>query len=251
MAFGDFVRAADNEADPASATFGGTPTAGNVLVAIAMERSGQTSAGNFNITGTDWTQRIGRIIQSGDSTYRRTLIVWTKIAGSSEPTNVQVDDGTANTKQLLIAEFDAGGLTLEYKDGASNDNGATSNAEDVATGTTTGSTSGTNQLLIGVHGIKTSGTWTSGYVTTWSSVTLTERETAPASLGGNGRGLAVSSATSSATGTKASTSSISTGIGTKDNVGLAAGILVFGESGGGGGGLSLPIVHHYNARHKA
>lgn len=218
-----FVRSAANQADPASATFGGTPTQGNLLIAIAMERSGTTEA-NHTISGTGWTKRIGRDVLLGDADARRSLSVWTKIAGASEATNVQVDDGTANTKALLIAEYAPDvAATFTFEAAASNDNGTTSTSNTIATGTTASVGAG-NLLVLGIVALKVGGISQNDMTAaSWASDTLTN----DALFGGgaNGRSLAVGSATQTGAGTKASTATLT--INTVVDDYLTAGIVVF------------------------
>lgn len=217
------VQSAAAEGDPASATFGATPTAGDLLVALGMERSG-TAVANATISGSGWTQRIARNVQQSDSIYRRSMVVWTKVAGASEPTNVQYDDGTANTKKLLIQEFgfESGEDQWVFLEKAENDNGATFGATALSTGTTA-SVSDTAFLVVGVLAVKVeingsnlpSGiSWTNGLASTVTS---------PG--GSNGRGLGSGFLTTATGGTWDSTGTISGG--NTSNNGLVAGILVF------------------------
>jgi hypothetical protein len=91
---------------PSSATLSATPNEGNLLVATAFARTG-TSIGS--ISGTGWTVRVDRDTEFADLRYRRSLKIWTKIAGASEPTNVQVSD-TSNL--LVVEEFEGDGKVL-------------------------------------------------------------------------------------------------------------------------------------------
>jgi hypothetical protein len=141
---------ASNTGDPASATFTNTPLEGSLLVAIAMDRSGTTEA-NFTITGTGWVKRVGRDTLLTDSNARRTLVIWTKVAGSSEPSNIEIDNGTANNKALLIQEFVPSGGTWTFEDKADNDTG-TGSTSPLSSGTT-GSVGAGNLILI------TAGIW--------------------------------------------------------------------------------------------
>ncbi|MDP2676648.1 MAG: DUF2341 domain-containing protein [bacterium] len=159
------VQSANNTTggDPASATFSATPIEGNLLVAIASERSGTTEA-NHTINGTGWEKRIGRDSEIANSTNRRTLSVWTKVAGADEATNIQVDDGTNKAKYLLIQEFSAGeaGATWTFEQKADNDSGTTDVAE-LSTGTTA-SVSGSDLFVLATmiwrNGPGTSPSWT-------------------------------------------------------------------------------------------
>jgi hypothetical protein len=142
------VQSAANAADPASATFSATPTQGNLLVVVATERGGTTHA-NFTISGSGWTKRIGRDSEIANTSARRNLAVWTKVAGASEPTNIQVDNGTTNTKRISIHEYSAGtSVTWAFLDSADNDTG-TGSTSPLST-TATDSLSAGNLLLISV-----------------------------------------------------------------------------------------------------
>jgi hypothetical protein len=226
MANFSHVQSASNQGDPASATFASTPIEGNLLVAQASDRSGG-SAANFTISGSGWTQRVARTILQGDTTYRRTFVVWTKIAGANEPTNVQVDDGTSNTKALLISEFaaDASG-TWTFEAAVSNDNGATADATSISSGTTSSIPAG-DQLLIGCVGWKQGGQ-DDNFTWSWANSNLTLNATLQA--GANGRGHAVGHLKETAAGTKTTTASFTAGI--TSNNGLAAALLVFTFSSG-------------------
>lgn len=134
-----------------SATFGSTPSEGNLLVAMSFHRSNGSSA---SISGSGWTQRVLRTTELSDSSARRGLVVWTKVAGSSEPTSVTVTWSPSVTNQVIIQEFSAtgdGSWTFESK--ADNDNGTTNNASSLNSGSTA-SLSSSPQLLIGAVGIR-------------------------------------------------------------------------------------------------
>lgn len=220
---------ASASADPAAVTLDSTPVEGNLLVAVMMERSGTTSA-NSTISGTGWEKRIARDVSLGDTTYRRSLSVWTKTAGASEPTSISVDDGTANVKRLLVLEVSAGGaeVTWTFEDAASNDNGNTTNATSIATGTT-GSIAAGNLLQLGILAVKVA-TGGTEYTITWASDTLTTVAEADTTTS-HERAMFIGMAQQSDAGTRASTASVSTSAG---NVGLLAGILVFSAEEVGG-----------------
>jgi penicillin-binding protein-related factor A (putative recombinase) len=148
---GSFIRAQASVfstfADPATATFGSTPTEGNLLVAIAGDRSGG-NADNFTISGSGWTKVIADTTLAGDSNARRTHVVWYKIAGVSEPTGITVDDGTANSKTVLIQEFAASGVADWSLLATTSANTGTGSASPLASGETASLPAG-NKLLIG------------------------------------------------------------------------------------------------------
>lgn len=123
--------------DPASATFGSTPISGNLLKVTATERSG-TGAAAFTISGSGWTKRIAHDNNLADSTLRKSMAVWTKVAGASEPTNIQVDNATANNKRILIEEFafETGEDQWDFQAEESGDTGTGTNQTSVSSGTT-------------------------------------------------------------------------------------------------------------------
>lgn len=230
------VQSASNQADPASATFGATPTEGNKLVVAAAERSGQSNAANYTISGTGWTQDLGVIVASGDATFRRSMSIWTKTAGASEPTNIQVDDGTANTKQVLIMEISAGAtVTWTFEEAVSSDNGTTADATSLATGTT-GSLSAAEHCIVGVIMVKQS---SQADTFSASGATMTLTQIAAAQGGSSGRTLVAMLGQDSSSGTKSSTITVSAG--NTANAGLITGLLVFSAVEGGGGGVTNKI----------
>lgn len=226
MAITEVQSASAAPADPAVATFGATPTEGNLLVVLVGERSG-TAAGDFTISGTGWTQRIAREVQLLDVTYRRTMVAWTKVAGASEPTEITVDNGKATAKPIIIAEFSAGaGATWTLEAAVSNDNGNTDDDTSISTGTTSSIAAG-QQLLIGLGLVKVDFQATA-INDSWASSTLAAVDDAQG--GSYGTTIFMGMAEESAAGTKASTLTIS-GADTL-NSGLMAGLLVFSAAEG-------------------
>jgi hypothetical protein len=207
------LQSASDGGNPSSATFASTPNEGNLLVATSFARTG-TSIGA--ISGTGWTLRIDRDTEFGDINHRRSIKIWTKIAESSEPTNVQVD-GTDN---LLSIEEYAGnsGEQFSFVDAASNDNGATSDSMSIATGTT-GSTSG-DVLVIGVAAARLANAAYPDF--DFSSLDLEDKSRI--NEGGVGRLIETAYVENSTDGTKSSTA----GSVNNNNTGLSAAILVFG-----------------------
>jgi len=217
--------ASSGEADPASATFASTPLETSLLVATSMERAG-TGESSQTISGSGWTKRVSVDVLLGDADYRRSLSGWTKIAGASEPTNIQVDDGTLNSKQLLIEEYagDAG-ETFTFLEAAENDNGGVADATNLATGTTA-SVSTQDLLVIGLLSVKVYST-SAPSPTSWSdSLTGAIDTGTPVSWGqylaSAYKTVAGGSGTYSATGTHSAA----------NNGGLTAGILVVGVESG-------------------
>jgi hypothetical protein len=109
------------------ATFGSTPTVGNLLCVTSCERSDTT----LSIGGSGWTERISNVL-TGNATYRRSIKMWTKIAGASEPTAITVTNGVAT-----IAEEFAypGGDFGAHLESVSANNGNNDDGTSVSTGT--------------------------------------------------------------------------------------------------------------------
>ena len=129
-----------SDANPITLTWGATPTEGNLLVVVAGARQ---SDGDNTITGTGWTQHFIENTYQADSSNRRLLTVWTKVAGASEPGTVTVDFGSSATEALLM-EIDVNGLTPTF--GAVDiDNGGTAPAN--LTASRTGLTAGNRIML--------------------------------------------------------------------------------------------------------
>lgn len=225
------VQSATGEANPATAAL--TVTEGNLLVVHALERSGTTEA-NFTISdgaGNTWTKRVGRDIVLGDSSNRRTWVVWTAVANGSGSTTVSVDNGTANVIRILFTEIEPGAaVTWAFEAAASNDNGGTDEAITIATGTTASVGAGA-LLLIGGFGLKKSSGGATSIHTDWASSNLTSvADSGPP--GANGRYIAVGALQESGAGTKASTATVDAD--NESNEGICASILVFSATEGGG-----------------
>lgn len=211
-----------NGSDPGSATFDATPVQGNLLVAIAMDRSGGSLAsGTAVISGSGWTQQIGRDTLLADGDDRRSFCLFWKVAGASEPTTITIDNGTANNKAILLQEFESStGQTYGFSEKADNDNGTTNSALSIATGTTA-STSG-DQLIVPVFiarigDVNNSINGNVSFASGTSPVNTTD--------GINGRHITTAFFESSVTGTKSDTATID--LASDANTGLSAGIAVF------------------------
>jgi len=120
----------DYDSSP-SATFGSTPTQGNTLVAVALNRSGNDAA-NFSMDNSGWTKRITQNIENGNSTYRRSYAVWTKKAGASEPTTVSVTNSDGGDTALRLYEY---AITEDFLEATSDNNGQTADETSVGVGT--------------------------------------------------------------------------------------------------------------------
>ena len=209
--------------DP-TATFTAAPTEGNLLVASAFARSG-LDMDAATISGSGWVKRVVREALPGDTTYRRELVAWTKVAGASEPSSVTATVG--GTAALVIQEF-TGASSWSFLDSVSNDNGGASDALSIASGTTASSTAG-SQLLIGLVGVKghsetaeqpwPTPSWTNGLGNTAGYV----------GTDGNQRTLLSAYAETHVAGTKSTT--VSHGATNGQNFGLIGALLVFRVAG--------------------
>ncbi len=225
-------------ADPATATLASSPVEGNLLVLVATERSGN-NASSYTTTGiTGWTQEISRDVELANGTYRRNLIIWWKVAGASESTSVTVDNGTSSAKWVSIHEYEHVGVDEDQwslLDSASNDNGTTSSATTIATGTTA-SQSG-EMFIVAAGSVKRGNNTLSIGTVTFDSGLSTDTTYDPATSGDMAH-IIGSDAKDTATGTKSSTMTLGA---SANNIGLTAGIIVFDVESGGGGGATVPI----------
>lgn len=227
-------------ADPDTATFASSPVQGNLLLAIASERSGG-DASNHTLTGiTGWTHEIIQTTEQANSTYRRTFSVFYKEAGASESTGVTLDDGTANDKYLSIYEYEHGVGEDQWTllDSVSADNGQTIGGTTQTTGTTA-SVSGTMLLFAGL--LAKRGASSSDISVTWDNdVDLEDAEFNPGASQDMSHAAGSTSA-DTVTGTKESTGTLGA---SANNRGLDAGMLVFDIVSTGGS--SIPVfMHHY------
>lgn len=212
--------------DPPAPTFASTPVEGNLLVAISAHRSG--SSETCTIDGTGWTEHIERSVLPLDTSHRRGLAVYSKVAGAAEPTSVSTVWATAEPgHRLLIQEFQGdAGEVFAFLEAVSNDNGATNSGSggNVSTGTTSSLTAQA-MLLVSCIGLRdgaaptVAGThWTNALDETFSS--------------GGVNGIASGSGywEESTAGTKSDTWFHDSG----NDTGLTAGLLVFTTTAAGG-----------------
>ena len=213
-----------------TATFDSTPSEGNLIVAACFSRSGNSTT-THSISGSGWTKRIARDTQLADSSYRRSISVWTKAAGASEATAIQI---SGDTVRLVIQEFTAGesGATWTFEDSVDNDNGATANATTIATGTTDSIGAG-DLLLIGIGGSKC-GPDTSQQSFSWDNLGEAQSFDTTDSYT---RMVGVAFGQESASGTRTSTATL--GGGATANSGLSAAIIVFKLVASGGESVYL------------
>lgn len=176
------VQSATNEGSGnVTATYGATPTEGNLLLAAATDRSGATSA---SMVSSGWTLRSDQFIVPGSGQNRRSLIVWEKIAGASESTTVTTNVA-ANTHRLSITEWSASG-DLSFSEVVENDGGGdASDQMPYAIGATSSLASG-SYVLIACVAIKEDSQDLPTSLS-YSSENLVER--VYHSTGGSGRGI--------------------------------------------------------------
>jgi hypothetical protein len=219
-------KANPGQADPATAVLDTTPVSGNLLVAFVSERSGTShSAFAMDLTNLGWTKAFGVDTELANTTYRRSMAVFWKVAMAAEATGITIDNGTTNVKRILVQEFAAGdGRTFGSLVSAGNHNGAVSNATSVSTGTTP-STSGAH-LVIGFLFVKR-GNSTATYTTSWSNSLATPIDAIQATS--NTQDLCSAFADTAVTGGKESTVTMTA---TASNVGLTGGILAVEMTGG-------------------
>ena len=102
------VRSADSgHANGASVTanWGATPAQGDLLLAIACHRSGESAIPA--IDGSNWFRRIDRFVGLDNTNDRRAMIIWAKIAGASEPQYVTVNWASSVGTRLVLQQFHA------------------------------------------------------------------------------------------------------------------------------------------------
>ena len=160
-----------------SASFNSTPTAGNVLIAIAMRRN---SSGHFNSPSNSSGGFSTAIHQ--DPSGNPEIGIWYKIAGASEPSQVNISaTATMRGGRMIIMEIsglDTSNLIDVVK--ANDETGSTSNTSySGATGVSTN-----NGFAIAVSGFAdnnfttaNSSNWTSDSSDIWSQTAWTDWST--------------------------------------------------------------------------
>lgn len=135
-----------------TATFGRRfPNAlpGSLLVAVAFCRGdiGNDPTPDF---GVGWTIRVLRNTMIANASFRRGLAVASRIADGTE-TSVTVNYNAQAGNDIRVELLELAGGTFTFLDAGSNDNGTTSDATSVATGTAEAGAAA-SVLLIGVMG---------------------------------------------------------------------------------------------------
>lgn len=145
----------------ATAVFDSTPVQGNLLIAIAITRTGNSDTTNAAInnqyvnvdstTSDGWTKII-QDYRYGDTNQRRGLAMWYKIADASEPTSVSArwDNGAGQTN-LMIFEYSVNENNVFVYDTSASANSGNSDVDKQVTGTT--ATSASNNSFIVMAGM--------------------------------------------------------------------------------------------------
>ena len=134
----------------ATATFGSTPIEDNLLIAIAITRTGNSGATTAAINGEyvtvdsttadGWT-KIAEDYYYGSTSHRRGLAMWYKLADASEPTSITARwDNSAGTTNLRILEFSVDNNNEFTYDVSSTANSGTSYVDKQSTGWTASTT---------------------------------------------------------------------------------------------------------------
>jgi len=234
-------------ADPSVLTIT-EPTSGNLGIVVMMERSGG-SASNHVLTGiTGWTHTIVSTTEAANPSFRRSFSVFWKVHGASEGTTINADDTTSNNKHCFYVEFthEAGESTWSLLDSASNDNGTTTDASSIASGTT-GSIGGSGDALIFAVMGQRNNIIVTPPVHTWGSIALTSGnaffDTASTDDFTNYMTFGYNGAYTG-TGTVATTASYSSG--SNANTGINAAILAFDLQSGGGPTVAKNLLQTNN-----
>lgn len=151
-------------AGASTATFSSAPTEGNLLVVMSAIRDDGTlpsiNGENVSIgqTTTDgWTLLAHRCqgVSGGgcgtaNSSLRRAIAIWWKVAGASEPSAIETSWNNGGANGMLAQEFSADVVDAEwaFEALATNDTGTNSNPTSMSTGTTA-SVTGEDLLVIG------------------------------------------------------------------------------------------------------
>lgn len=151
--------------DRNTATFSSTPEEGNLLVAFSIFRLGANAATSPVSPGTGWELRaVNTFVNSGSEWDRRGIAIWTKIAGSSEPTTITTTWNPTRNNDLVIMEYRNNDGAFGSFLGSSVANNGTSYQNTIDSGNITNSTSGDYFVLSGMftRGQVASVGWTGG-----------------------------------------------------------------------------------------
>lgn len=119
------VQSAAADANDPTATFGSTPTSGNLLVATAMMRSGDSATG-LSISGSGWTKQLTQDNELANGSFRCAGAVWYKVAGAAEPTGITITTPGGTAARVVTEEFhgDAGEVWTTLQDSGKEASGA-------------------------------------------------------------------------------------------------------------------------------
>ena len=211
-----------------------TPTEGNLLVCVTSHRSGAQDA---SLSG--WTKIFERDVAVDDTSTRRAMAVFAKIAGASEATTVAPTWSSSASHHLAIGEFSAGAGeewdAVTGADSASNDNDPTQDANSISTGTTATSA---NQLGVIFGAYKN---YNSNRTVTFAATGFADVAQPPASMGTNDQIVGALWATYTGTGTRSETMTVSSTEFGDYNRGLISSLVLFGHSATGGGVTPSPF----------
>jgi len=178
-----------------TATYSGTPTSGNLLVAIA---SGDDT---LTMNNSGWT--AGPTV----SNYN-TLSLWWKIAGAGEPTAIKVNIGSSTGGSLWIGEY-SGNVSSAALDKSSTGNPGSFTA--TCTSGTTATTTQADELAIAGFGWGNYG-GDIGTASSYSNSFVQDAQAASTGSGNNIQHVAVATLALAATGAETSTVTISTSV---------------------------------------
>jgi hypothetical protein len=186
-------------------TLTGTPAEGNLLVAVANGRSGETA---YTMTSSGWTAVPAATVyfSVADSTFRKAHATWVKIAGASEPAAVEIG-GANGATTLSVAEFTGSSAELDAIAATIASLPAVGTGSDAVasfygSGTSPAVTA-TEKLLIGHAYTKTGSSATEQPYSTWSAGADPITEFAEYSDGTNGLDHSWAWGTSTNSGTNA------------------------------------------------
>lgn len=154
--------------DRNTATFASAPEEGNLLVAFTIFRLGPNASTSPESPGSGWELRAVSTNTGSGEWDRRGIAIWTKIAGSSEPTTITTTWDPSRNNDLVIMEFRNNEGIFGSFLGSTVANNGTSYQNTINSGNITNSTSGDYFVLSGLYtrGQISSVGWTGGLANT-------------------------------------------------------------------------------------
>jgi hypothetical protein len=205
------------DADPPSVTLDSMPVQGKPLFAYVSERSGMTTAPT--ISGTGWTLLFRENHNSGDTSSRRSVALFFKIAGANEPTTIST--GWPAPHQLTVFELTGTDSDIQsylaYK--MAHAGGIGNPQISIATGLTTSQNAPMLKLGLFMARNEISGAVPSSV--TWTNDSLTSEIVIGGGFPRISHGVAL--ATDQSSGTKGTTATSNT----SNNTGISAAIVLF------------------------